>query len=299
MNAPLYKAAHLSPLQAVGGEAPHRRLLGEILVDNGRLRHDDLLRVLGYQQDKGLSFGEAAVRLRLVNRTDVQKALAQQFAYPVLAPGHGGFSPELVSACEPFGATAEAIRKLRTELMLRWFDDTRRVLSIASPERFEGRSYISANLAVSFAQQGARTLLIDADLRCSAQHRLFGVPNRIGLSTLLGNPRVKAAEAIFGFTDLPHLSLLPAGPLPPNPLELLGQPVFSHWLSQLAQRFDVVLIDTPAAERNADAQLCASRAGGALVVARKNRSKHDSLRALMQSIAASGTAIVGTTFNQH
>jgi protein-tyrosine kinase len=95
------------------------------------------------------------------------------------------------------------------------------------------------------------------------------------------------------------LSLLPAGPLPPNPLELLGQPVFPHLLSQLALRFDVVLIDTPAADRNADAQLCASRAGGALVVARRNRSRHEALRAVMQSIAASGTTIVGTTFNQH
>lgn len=298
MNAPYapYSAQQLRP--AAPAAPVRRRLLGEILVDNGRLLTDDVMRVLSYQQDKGVSFGEAAVRLRLVNRSEVQQALSQQFEYPVLVPGHGGFSRELVSAYEPFGETAEAIRKLRTELMLRWFDDARRVLAIASPERYEGRSYLSANLAVSFAQQGANTLLIDADLRCSALHRLFGVPNRSGLSTLLGNPNVKATEAIFGFTDLPNLSLLPAGPLPPNPLELLGQPAFSRLLSQLAMRFDVVLIDTPAAARNADAQVCASRAGGALVVARRNRSQHESLRALMQSIAASGTAIVGTTFNQ-
>jgi protein-tyrosine kinase len=298
MNAPYapYTPQQLRAAPAV--EPARRRMLGEILVDNGRLLTDDVMRVLTYQQDKGVSFGEAAVRLRLVNRGDVQQALSQQFEYPVLVPGHGGFSRELVSAYEPFGATAEAIRKLRTELMLRWFDDARRVLAITSPDRYEGRSYLSANLAVSFAQQGANTLLIDADLRCSALHRLFGVPNRSGLSTLLGNPSVKPTEAIFGFSDLPNLSLLPAGSLPPNPLELLGQPAFSRLLSQLAMRFDVVLIDTPAAARNADAQLCASRAGGALVVARRNRSQHESLRALMQSIAASGTTIVGTTFNQ-
>mgnify|MGYP003444791818 CR=1 FL=1 len=124
------------------------------------------------------------------------------------------------------------------------------------------------------------------------------MPNRCGLSTLLGDPRVKPTEAIFGFTDLPNLALLPAGSLPPNPLELLGQPAFSHLLSQLALRYDVVLVDTPAAARHADAQLCASRAGGALVVARRNRTQHDALRTLMQSLAASGTAIVGTTFNQ-
>jgi protein-tyrosine kinase len=293
MNAPYapYTPQQLRPAPAT--EPARRRMLGEILVDNGRLLTDDVVRVLSYQQDKGVSFGEAAMRLRLVNRGDVQKALSQQFEYPVLVPGHGGFSRELVSAYEPFDATAEAIRKLRTELMLRWFDDARRVLAIASPERYEGRSYLCANLAVSFAQQGANTLLIDAAL-----HRLFGVPNRSGLSTLLGNPNVKASEAIFGFSDLPNLSLLPAGPLPPNPLELLGQPAFSLLLSQLARRFDVVLIDTPAALRNADAQVAASRAGGALIVARRNRSQHDALRNLMQSIAASGTAIVGTTFNQ-
>jgi protein-tyrosine kinase len=295
MNAPFIP----QQLRPAPSAAPaRRRLLGEILVDNGRLLTDDVMRVLGYQQEKGLSFGDAAVRLRLVSRSDVQQALSQQFDYPVLAPGHGGFSRELVSAYEPFGATAEAIRTLRTELMLRWFDDRRRVLAIASPERFEGRSYLSANLAVSFAQQGARTLLIDADLRCSTQHRLLGVPNRCGLSTLLGDPQVKPTEAIFGFTDLPNLALLPAGPLPPNPLELLGQTAFSQLLSQLALRYDVVLIDTPAAARHADAQLCASRAGGALVVARRNRTQHEALRTLMQSIAASGTVIVGTTFNQ-
>lgn len=298
MNAPLDP---FSPQQLRGAApmaSPRRRLIGEILVESGRLKSADVPRVLTLQQDKGMTFGEAAVRLRLVTDADVQRALSQQFEYPVLNPGHGSFSPDLVSAFEPFGATAEAIRKLRTELMLRWFTGARRMLAVTSPQRFEGRSFIAANLAISFAQQGAKTLLIDADLRCSAQHRLFGVPNRCGVSNLLGDSQVRTSDAIFGFADLPQLALLPAGPLPPNPLELLGQSMFPKLLAQLAARYDVVLLDTPAAERNADGPLCAARAGGSLIVARRNRSQHDALRGLMQSLAAAGTAIVGTTFNQ-
>ena len=138
--------------------------IGAILVDSGKLTIEAAERILRLQKEQGLLFGDAALQLGLLTNEDIQFALARQYDYPYLLKGDGEVSSELVAAFQPFSPQVEALRALRSQLMLRWFtgQQERRALAIVSPARGEGRSYLAANLAVVFSQLGEHTLLIDA-----------------------------------------------------------------------------------------------------------------------------------------
>jgi chain length determinant protein tyrosine kinase EpsG len=206
-------------------------------------------------------------------------------------------SAELVAAFAPFHPRTEEMRALRTQLLIRWYNPQakRNALVIASPGSSEGRSYVAANLAVVFAQLGARTLLLDADLRKPRQHAIFGVPPGSGLSTLLAGRMDHGST--YPVPGLSRLSLLPAGPLPPNPQELISRPAFTALLKDLQSLYDVVIIDTPPAEAYADAQSVAYRAGDAMVIARKDRTKVSATSKVVRELAGTGARVVGTVIN--
>jgi chain length determinant protein tyrosine kinase EpsG len=268
-----------------------------LLIDAGRLRPEDVAAVLRVQREQHLRFGEAAVTLGFVSSADVAVALSRQFDRRYLRMNNQSFDADLVVACQPLGRQAEALRGLRSQLMLRWFDvaEKRKSLAVVSPARGEGRSFIAANLAVIFSQLGEHTLLIDADLRNPRQHSLFKIGNGNGLSAVLsGRGSPEAVQRIDGLVDL---SVLPAGPTPPNPQELLARPLFSLVLEQLAAEFDVIVIDTPASGEYADAQTIAARAGGALLVVHTDATPVRPAHELAQNIAAAGATVVGTVMN--
>jgi chain length determinant protein tyrosine kinase EpsG len=275
------------------------RSIGAILVDSGRLALVDAERILRRQKETGLRFGEAAVELGLLAEQDIQQALARQFDYPYLIKREhaGEISEELVAAYEPFGQQVETLRGLRSQLLLRWFsgESERKTLAVVSPGRGEGRSYLAANLAVVFSQLGEHTLLIDADIRNPRQHALFHLDNRVGLSTILsGRATIDAIRRIPSFMDL---SVLTAGPQPPNPQELLLRPLFAKLLEELALEFDVIILDTPAGDASTDAQTIAIRASGAVVLARKNLTSVHACRRLVKSLADAGVVVVGSILN--
>ena len=277
------------------------RNIGDMLVASGRLQPQDLLRILESQQKNQTPFGEAAIALKLLTKADIDQALSQQFNYAYLSPQDTSLSPELVAAYQPFCVVSENLRAVRSQLVLRWFngDPARKVLAVVSPNTGEGRSYIAANLAIVFAQQGQRTLLIDADLRAKperGQHALFKLGRGAGLSAVLAD-RANLAEAAQAVPSLPSLVVLPAGAVPPNPQELLGRPSFGQLLQAAANEFDVILIDTPAGADFADAELIAARAGAALMVARKNTSLLPQTTLLAQRLQSSGVALVGSVLN--
>ena len=143
------------------------RSIGVILIDSGRLSADNAERILRLQKEQGKRFGDAAIELGLLTEDDIRFALSSQFDYPYLPLGDSSLSHELVAAYKPFSPVVEQLRALRSQLMLRWFDAAaqRKSLAIVSPGAGEGRSFIAANLAIVFSQQGQRTLLIDANLR--------------------------------------------------------------------------------------------------------------------------------------
>ncbi|MCK9986472.1 MAG: protein-tyrosine kinase [Azoarcus sp.] len=287
MNAPMTSA--LDP----AGEQP----LGAILMAAGRLRADENERILRLQRDRGLRFGDAAVELGLASERDIRYAMARQFEYSCLQPGESAVSASVVAAFDPFSAQTEALRALRSQLMLRWFDPAagRKTLAIVSAARGEGRSWMAANLAVAFSQLALRTLVIDADLRRPSLHTLFGLENGSGLSALLlGRAE---PDAIRRVPELRSLAILPAGVIPPNPQELLSRPTLSRLLQQYSAAFDIVIIDTAAGDRCADGVMVAARARAALMVARRNASRMTAVRRYAQRLGESGVGLAGSVMN--
>ena len=272
--------------------------IGAILIRSGRLSVTDADKVMRYSIERKLRFGDAAVQMGLLNADDIDLALSRQYDYPYLLRGESTISDEVIAAYEPFTARVESLRALRNQLMWRWFETgkDRRALAITGAETGDGRSFLAANLAVVFSQQHQRTLLIDADMRAPRQHKLFGLNNRAGLSTLLSGR--SGLDAIQRVPSLLDLSVLPAGGLPPNPSELLGLPAFGSLLRKLAASYDVILIDTPASDEFSDAQLIASRAGAAAIVTRQNHSHVKKLRELVGLLTDARVHLVGTVLNE-
>lgn len=266
-------------------------------MDAGKLTAEDAERILRVQREQGLRFGDAAIQLGIITQADVDFAISRQFDYPYLLQGQSEVSAKLVAAYAPFTAPVEALRALRSQLMLRWFDidAAHKALAVVSAEHNEGRSFIAANLAVVFSQLGERTLLIDADMRNPSQHELFGFENRAGLSALLSNRT--GLDAVQRVPSLRDLSVLPAGARPPNPQELLARSQFTDVLSELTDKFDVVLLDTPAVTEYAEAQTIGARAGAALIVARKNVTPMLKARRVVEDLTHAKVTVVGTVLN--
>ena len=274
--------------------APATHSIGAILVDAGKLTPEKAESVLRLQKEKRLPFGEAAIKLGLLSPEDVRFALARQYHYSYLLKSNHIVSDELVAAYQPFSPQAEALRALRSQLMLRWFADEakNKTLSIVSPGSKEGRSYLAANLAIVFSQLGERTLLIDANMRNPRQHKLFKLENSSGLSSILsGRADANTIQRVSSFMDL---SILTAGPIPPNPQELLGRPVFDSLLASASQDFDIIIIDTPPATHCADAHIISMHTSGALVVARQNNSSMRAVHQMADGMAQLGVSLVGT-----
>jgi protein-tyrosine kinase len=283
-----------SQSRALSREGRH---IGAILMDEGKLTPSDAEQVLARQRELGWRFGEAAIELNLITDSDLRQALAKQYEFPYLVSGPDGVSRELVAAWDPFHPVIEELRAVRTQLLIRWYNPEggRRVLAIASPNPREGRSFVAANLAVTFSQLGSRTLLIDADFRAPRQQGIFNIADRFGLSSALsGRSDLSAAVPVTGITGL---SVMPAGPVPPNPLELLSRGSFAALLGRAQAEYDVILIDTPPVNEYADAQSIVYRAGDVLLMSRKDQTRMDDTERAVRELSDASARIVGTLMN--
>jgi len=274
------------------------RRIGDILAELRSLSAEQVEKVLQHQRVTGARFGEAAVALGYVSKADVLFALAQQFHYPYTPEEQRTANDELVTLSEPFGPRAEYFRALRSQLMMRVFveGEPRHALAVISPDAGDGKTYCSANLAVTLAQLGGRTLLVDADMRGPRVHEVFKLSNLAGLSGILSGRADKGV--IQQVPGVPSLFVLPVGTTPPNPLELVERPAFGLLIRELASKFDHVLVDTPAAVYGADAAVIAARCGTALIVARKNASRVAMLQDLVASFAGSQVKLAGVVVNE-
>jgi protein-tyrosine kinase len=274
------------------------RSIGSIIAETRNLTTDQVEKILAHQREKGIRFGEAAVALGFASSDDVLFALSQQFHYPYAAAENRKDNPELVALNQPFSVQAEAFRDLRSQLMMRLFNEgqERRAIAVVSPDAGDGKTFLSANLAVTLAQLGGRTLLVDADLRGPRQHKVFGLSNAAGLSGILsGRAEAKVIQQVTGVSSL---FVLPVGITPPNPLELVERPAFGLLIRELIVKFDHVIVDTPAAVYGSDAAVIASRCGAALVVARKDKSRVDRLQEVAATLTESNAKIAGVLFNE-
>lgn len=287
--------------------APTYRPLGSHLRETARLGDGQIEQILACQREQGLRFGQAALRLRLVTREQLQQALQRQFEFPLPADAGDAadrLAGELVMVHAAASAASERIRALRSQIIEQGgglgagpggADAPRPALAVLSTQTGDGKSVLAANLAVSFSQIGWRTLLVDANLRRPRLHEMFGVEAGPGLASLLAGRPGPAGVAVEG---LPMLNLVPAGGPPPNPLELIERPAFALLMQGWLEAFDQVIVDTPAAESGADARVLARRCGAALVVARPGRSTMAPLRRLLQGLQGGPTLVHGVVLNE-
>jgi len=285
---------------ATAGSPVLDRSIGDIIRDARNLSAAEVEQVLSYQREKGVRFGEAAIALGLATNDDVLSALAQQFHYPLAAADKRNVNPELVSLNQPFSVQAEAFRAIRSQISMRsdpTARTTRSALAIVSPATGDGKTYVAANLAIAMAQLGGRVLLVDADLRGPRQHEVFGLSNNAGLSTILSGR--SESQVIQQVEAIPNLFVLPGGPLPPNPSELVERPAFGLLMRELCGKFDQVLVDTPAAQYGADAAVISARCGSALVLARKNSSKVVGLQELVAHLQGGAVEVAGALVNEY
>jgi protein-tyrosine kinase len=282
----------LNPAVTADQPPPADSSMGMLLQAAGKLNAEGAERVLRMQKELGIRFGEAAVRLGLVTEADIQQALARQFAYPYLLKGESALAPTLVAAFEPFSAQVEALRAIRSQLMLRWFRRGRHALAIVGVDPADGVSIFASNLAVVFSQLGEQTLLVDANLRSPRQHEVFALNPRQGLSDVLaGRADLDAIARVPSFVDL---SVLPAGTLPPNPQELLSREAFRNLNRELESRYDVVLYDVAPFASGVDAMAVAGHAGGVLLVARKDHTRMAALAHMAGQLVEAGAEVVGS-----
>lgn len=267
-------------------------LLGRLLLDAGKLTEIDVNRVVVAQRKKNLRFGEAAMRLGLVTQQDVEQALALQFGYPYVS-ADSSLDPTLVAAHQPFGATAECLRELRSQLQLRWFNEKEHMLALCAPRKRSGCSHLAANLAISFAQLGERTLLIDANFRRPSQAGLFNIEPAAGLSHLLID-RCGLEEALVPIAPFPELKVIFAGTQPPNPQELLSRVTFRYLLETSSTHFDVVIIDTPPILEYSDAQIVVAATGGCLLTARRHKTRVADIERAREKFVPTRAALLGT-----
>jgi capsular exopolysaccharide synthesis family protein len=212
-------------------------------------------------------------------------------------PGNGSdLDPVLVAALRPKSSEAEAYRGVRTQLFFSTQGRGHQVIQVTSPSPGDGKSTLAANLAISLAQSGKRTVLIDCDFRKPRVHKLFDLPpSEFGLAGVV------AGEASIGTavhsTAIPHLDVLPCGPRPANPAELLTSPQFQAVLGELKASYDFVVVDTPPMLAVSDPAAVAPRVDGVLMVFRMTKQVRPAAERAREQLAALGANVLGVVVN--
>jgi len=241
-----------------------------------------------------VSFSEAALSTGFVSQEDVDYA-RQSYQSPTARTAKARPSAELLLSRNPFDVRSEKVLALRTELLLRHDSDSRaNMVALVSPSAGEGRSRLCAELALSFAQLGHPTLLVDADFRNPRQHLLFEAENENGLSRAISkreSPHLQPIE------NMPNMWLLTSGPKPLNPLELLSDSHFERMVRDWRNNYEFVVIDTSPVNPYSDGLAVATLVGRVLVVSRANHTRFRQQREMLRKLAVTRSQILGAVIN--
>ena len=207
----------------------------------------------------------------------------------------GNSKRSLVTLNDPKSPISERYRTIRTNIEFSSVDEEIKTLMVTSPGPAEGKSTTVANLAVVFAQQEKKVLLVDTDLRKPTVHYTFSVNNTYGLTSILSKQR-KLSAAVHQ-TEQNNLYILPSGPIPPNPAELLGSQAMEHFLTEAKQEFDVILFDTPPVLAVTDAQILANKCDGVLLVVYSGKTEMEEAAKSKELLTAAKSKLLGTVLN--
>lgn len=251
--------------------------------------------VFGMMVAVGVAFLLENMDTTLRGAEQVERALAPLPILATIPAFDGGRARGVLIEEDPEGSPAEAFRILRTNVQFLGVERPVRTLLVTSTEADEGKTLVSVNLAAAMAASGLRTCLIEADLRRPVVHENFGLDQSPGLTDVL----VGRAElaGVARRSRIPRLAVIPAGPLPPNPAELLGSRRMVDLLEAAKAAADVVIVDAPPVLPVADAGVLSPHVDGVILVVRTGRTKRDVAREAAASLERLGARVLGAVLN--
>lgn len=203
----------------------------------------------------------------------------------------------LITAAHPKSPISEAYRVLRTNLQFSSFDRPLKALLVASANPLEGKSVTAANLSVVIAQAGLSVILVDTDLRRPVLHKIFNLPNTVGLTNVLLHED-PVPDRHLQATRISNLRVLTSGPLPPNPSEILGSRRMQKLIQHLKERADIVLFDSPPALAVTDAAVLASQMDGTLLVIETGNARREVVQRAVENLSKVGANLLGVALNK-
>jgi capsular exopolysaccharide synthesis family protein len=230
---------------------------------------------------------------RKVAGTNGKKALGNGHATTKLNNLVAHSSP--LVALDTRSSAAEAYRVLRTSVLLSTAGSAPKIILVTSGQPGEGKTTTVVNTAISLAQLGAKVLIIDCDLRKPATHKVFGVDHSRGMSNYLS--REVEIDSLIQKLQIPNLSLLPCGPIPPNPAELISSEKMKQMLAMLSERYDHILIDSPPLINVTDPVILSTLVDGVILVVHGGKSTRDVVRRARQELSTVGAKIFGVVLN--
>ncbi|OLO27358.1 capsular biosynthesis protein [Priestia megaterium] len=201
----------------------------------------------------------------------------------------------LLAHNSPKDPVAEQYRTIRTNIQFSNVDQDIKTIVVTSSGAEEGKSTTTSNLATVYAQQGLKVLLIDADLRKPTGHYTFRLENHIGLTNVLTRQST-LAQAVQE-SEIPHLSVLTSGPIPPNPSELLASAQMAELLREMKEQFDMIIFDTPPILAVADAQILANQVDGTILVVSSGKTEKDAALKSKELLSNAQGKLLGVVLN--
>lgn len=198
----------------------------------------------------------------------------------------------------PRSIPAENYRALRTNIKYSSYDKELKTILVTSSEPGEGKSTTAGNLALSFAQEEKKTIIIDCDLRRPSLHKKFQISGQNGLSEIVVEKRLdkeKRKKCVYEYNE--YLDVIPSGKIPPNPSEMLSSKIMEELLDRLKKEYDYIIVDTPPIHAVTDAQVLSTKVDGVLLVVRAGKTKKDSVIAAKESLEKVNAKILGSVLN--
>ncbi len=204
-------------------------------------------------------------------------------------------SNNLVMLTDKTSVSAEAYRTLRTNIEFSSIDKKLKVITITSSAPAEGKTTVAANIAISFAENGKKTLLLDSDLRRPTIHKRFKLPNSVGfVNIIVGNA---SKEDAIQKNIVRNLDILTSGIIPPNPSELIGSNKNKNLLESLKEEYDVIILDSPPLLAVTDAQILTTISDGTIIVVKHGSTKKDELERSKELLEKVQGNILGVVLN--